>query len=416
MGKIELRQELGRCFLTICYEKEETQDYLISMITENSIPGLLSCRVSYEGSSKILFYDVTNKLSLKDVYQNKNISLKELYDIFCYLSKTLAECRKYFLDEKYLIMNAEYIFFDPIADEYMALYIPNYLNENCNGRYMDLAEFLLDKVDQNDMAAVKITYSFYRMTKIDTFSPEAFKDVIEKELIMADAKEEDVKQEENQQEYSDNHIENAANETVILAEPKYMLICLAMAISLGVVYYLVKERFLYATYILLATILVLALMTYFLIKYVLAKIEQKRDQELENDFKDISVDNYWSDNEETQVFDDRTQVFSDEKEVFTIEKEYSLSWRENSTEKKYRILSFPVVIGKMASEVDCMVQEKSVSRIHARIERKNNRLYILDLNSTNGTFINGVKLNAGEEMEISNETSILIGNVNMRLI
>ena len=55
-----------------------------------------------------------------------------------------------------------------------------------------------------------------------------------------------------------------------------------------------------------------------------------------------------------------------------------------------------------------MLNDQSVSRLHARISRDGNRFFIMDLNSTNGTFRNGMRLetNASEIIEPGDEIGI----------
>ena len=63
---------------------------------------------------------------------------------------------------------------------------------------------------------------------------------------------------------------------------------------------------------------------------------------------------------------------------------------------------------KMAGAVDLVLNDQSVSRLHARISRDGNRFFITDLNSTNGTFRNGMRLepNASEIIEPGDEIGI----------
>ena len=70
----------------------------------------------------------------------------------------------------------------------------------------------------------------------------------------------------------------------------------------------------------------------------------------------------------------------------------------------------PITVGKMAGVVDLVLNDQSVSRLHARISRDGNRFFITDLNSTNGTFRNGMRLepNASEIIEPS-QTPFLPG-------
>ena len=68
----------------------------------------------------------------------------------------------------------------------------------------------------------------------------------------------------------------------------------------------------------------------------------------------------------------------------------------------------PITVGKMAGAVDLVLNYQSVSRLHARISRDGNRFFITDLNSTNGTFRNGMRLepNASEIIEPGDEIGI----------
>lgn len=68
-------------------------------------------------------------------------------------------------------------------------------------------------------------------------------------------------------------------------------------------------------------------------------------------------------------------------------------------------------IGKEKSNCDYIVYDNgSVSRSHADIITRYNHYYIVDLNSTNGTYINGMAIPVEKEFEIKNGTSIKLAN------
>ena len=54
-------------------------------------------------------------------------------------------------------------------------------------------------------------------------------------------------------------------------------------------------------------------------------------------------------------------------------------------------------VGKKKGEVDLVLQDASVSRMHARITNEEGDTYLEDLNSTNGTFQNGQRMRPYEK-------------------
>ncbi|MBE6902074.1 MAG: FHA domain-containing protein [Ruminococcaceae bacterium] len=63
-----------------------------------------------------------------------------------------------------------------------------------------------------------------------------------------------------------------------------------------------------------------------------------------------------------------------------------------------------------ATPNDHIIQNPSVSRAHALIERTNNDYHIIDLYSLNGTFVNGVRLVANEKRHIKDGDTIVFAN------
>ena len=58
------------------------------------------------------------------------------------------------------------------------------------------------------------------------------------------------------------------------------------------------------------------------------------------------------------------------------------------------------VIGKLKSKADILLEEEGISRVHARIQKEGEEYYLYDMNSTNGTFINGRRLGVNEKVPL----------------
>lgn len=69
------------------------------------------------------------------------------------------------------------------------------------------------------------------------------------------------------------------------------------------------------------------------------------------------------------------------------------------------------VLGKDAMHADyCIDNNNSISRKHALISYEGNRVYIQDCNSTNGTYVNGVKLEGQSEVVLNSGDVIKLAN------
>src|SRR4051794_4680256 len=74
--------------------------------------------------------------------------------------------------------------------------------------------------------------------------------------------------------------------------------------------------------------------------------------------------------------------------------------------QRYAINSNPLVLGRW-EDCDIRINDHSVSRRHARIEPQNDSIYAVDLQSTNGTFVNDMpttrtRLKDGDYLRVGN--------------
>jgi hypothetical protein len=60
--------------------------------------------------------------------------------------------------------------------------------------------------------------------------------------------------------------------------------------------------------------------------------------------------------------------------------------------------------------------ERGVSRHHAKLHIKNNRLYIMDLGSTNGTFVGGQQLTPNQSVILHKGDEVLLGRLQVQIL
>ncbi len=94
---------------------------------------------------------------------------------------------------------------------------------------------------------------------------------------------------------------------------------------------------------------------------------------------------------------------------------YHLKALNDKNYQNISITSFPFFIGKLKKNVDYCLEKEVVSRYHAKITMEEEKLYITDLNSTNGTFVNGQALQTYETLAIHDGDEIAFADIKYRM-
>ena len=71
----------------------------------------------------------------------------------------------------------------------------------------------------------------------------------------------------------------------------------------------------------------------------------------------------------------------------------------------------PCTIGKMAGSVDVVIKDSTISRIHAQLTNREGGIYVTDMNSMNGTFKNGLRLEPNETVLIEQGDELRFGRM-----
>ena len=391
---MEITEELGANYLVLEDKVKDEDQYLLRMLTENYIKNLLSCRQGYRNEEPVLKYDVSNMHSLVTEYEHSILSATELENMLLELLSIGARAREYLLDEKNIVYNPEYMFVDVEDDSLNLLYVPYETDEMIalhhmnKGRYYFLADFLLDKVDPNDEKAVKIAYEFYRMSKEELFSLDKFCTYIKR--LRTESREKKATEVDSLRIKS---LEEKEGELYALQKDN--------DIQSG------RES-----------------KKAFSIRSLWKKRKERKEDDIKMPDGIVTVDDYWGASDDEDVIrcsgspaedeeeDDNLTMFFDvsEQEV------HRIVWYENGKEQTKVLTSWPVVLGKQKGTDNLCINDPSVSRRHARLNCRNNSIFIEDLGSKNGTFMNGRKVKSGEEIPISADDRLQLGRVAFSII
>ena len=397
--EVKCRADLYSNYLLVeIPEGIDLQTYAFKMIEKNRIKGVLSTKVRMEDGQGYLYLDIGNRRNLVDIYKDKELDLEEMTKIFQGLLPILEDLKNYLLSEKMILLDPAYIFEEEEENRYGIVILP-WQDDVPN--YRRMAEFFLEKINHKDENGVNAAYHFYRQQSQGLFSINQFMPVLEKENILKrQKKNKDVMVQPPQPvEWYPSEIEEAKTEEEEAEKEatgigKYVFLLLAL-LAMGVQFVnLVPSRIKLSC--IAASLVFLGI--FFLLLF---KKKEMREEKIE-----ISspMQEEWEVGE-TLFFESRD-----------VEDRWKLQWKERGRLKQVVLEDFPCKVGKIKEEVSIVMNDVSVSRVHCQFVKKENKIAIMDLNSTNGTCLNGLPLDSGEIIEIEKNDEILIGKVKVLVV
>ena len=414
MRKTEVisRNEFDKSFLLI--EKDDSEEnYIFKMLAQNNIEGIPECKVRYFDEKTYLAYDVTSKKSLERAYTDCKMNFEDLKELFYGISSIMHGANDYLLDREGFLLQPRYMFWDLETEKLSCLYYPKQEADKAEERYRLLSDFLLDRIDHKDEHAVTIAYHFYKISKEEYFSFDSFIGFLEKEclLVQSESKKKEALRKEEQEIKSGGELfieeETLSNENRCTENPRkwrgavgFMGAGILLTAGYGVVPFL-KE---YAVYVLVPGITMIVVALALFVHTAIAWYKEKTMDMYEEPGEPVRVEDYFQDME------DDVTVFFDQNEYLT------LKWKEGHFSKEYILEEFPVTVGKMKDGVQAVIDDRSISRLHARFRKQGNTIYLQDLDSTNGTYVNENRLFTGEERIIRRGDEIQFGKIIVNVV
>lgn len=356
--------------------RNENKTYAVKMITENPIKGLLRCQKRNINGEMLLYYEITSRQSMKALFERQPFKMCHLQSFFRELKVVNEELAGYLLSVENLFLQPDYIYCDLQANAYFFLFYPG--EESMpEESFQEFVSFVMAHMDAEDMQMVEAVYQMADLfqkqqlvlDEILVWFEENFGETTDRENKINQNKRFDV-QEENQMISSRTEYENQAG---ILSSKRKPLRW--------------NQR----------------IREWFQHKFFAQNTDKKTPDEHERSYRKTP-----------EIFEEEVPVLEDDRTMY-------IPWVENSDNKLYGIgkgnkyhisLShLPLTVGKMAGAVDMVIHEPSVSRLHAKFSREGNRFYITDLNSTNGTFRNGIRLEPNDTQLIEPGDEIGLGKL-----
>ncbi len=444
-----------------CGQKEYAESYSCKLLSGNKVKGILKCSVRYVNGTTCLYYDISSCVPLSQLYQNKRMTYEQVRDLLEQVHGILTELNTYFMEETRLVLMPEFLYYNLTDNKYLGTFYPEY--EAADNPYEPLMDFLLNQIDTEDQQLADRVYQIYEMSEERFFSLEdaihllekgkervsekAAEPFLEKNILPEDyglavepteTAYELFSAEEGKTETERKVTEERKTAKIRFFYPVFMVLAVLGMAGAGAVLYLYELTEEMQLVIQSCMGVMGCCFLFGLVQTLRAarkkQMQQDKGADLQEEFfikedLPVSLENVIDANmnveiarndfpgygKEKQESENRiaqnkfgNTVFFDRDELVE-HKLYALD-RKNKTH--IHLTKFPYTIGKLAGYVDLVLPDDSVSRIHARFDKQDKAVLLTDLNSTNGTFKNGLRMQPQETVEIEPGDEIRFGNVN----
>lgn len=136
------------------------KEYEYRMITGNDIPVFLRCEIRSEDEKESVIYNIDGLISLKELSERNKLKYEEIGLLVLSIRDGMNAVRDYLLSWDGLILNPEYIFYNPDEMSVKFCFYPN-SSIDVFANYTKLSEYLLLFTDYDDDSAVKLVYEIY---------------------------------------------------------------------------------------------------------------------------------------------------------------------------------------------------------------------------------------------------------------
>ena len=342
----------------------------LGMIEHNEIKGFLKPTLKRVDARLQLSYDISSLQPLSRVLEVRTMNTDEIKDFIIDIISATKALEEFLLEASSVVLDPEYIFTDLNLKRFSFLYIPR--SENNKEEMKLLLESILDNINKEDKDCLITVYGMLKECQKKDFVINDLEELLDgNSQIEAD----------KQELVSVNEIETE-NPTECRDKKK-------------------KQ---------------------FNIFGGIFKGNKIKEQTEEEEFLEKVFDGYEPSvsaaclNEEKSVFEVRDEESSNTVLLTDIKLNSSGRVLKSINGKEDIEISYlPFIIGKQDRICDYVLDVEGVSRIHLKFFEKKGLLYAVDLNSRNGTYINGKKLENEENIEMNNGDIVNICGMSYRL-
>ena len=169
--KTSYQRELKRNYLIVETETSEGQGeppFEQKMLEQNQIDGILRFQVRQKDEEVRFFYEITSKQPLSRLLEGQTIQAEQIRALVFGIARSLDHMEQYLLSEKSVLLDPEYLYVDPESLKVWLCLVPG-MECDFPEDYSRFLEYLLGKVDHRDKESVVLAYGLYQETRQENY-------------------------------------------------------------------------------------------------------------------------------------------------------------------------------------------------------------------------------------------------------
>lgn len=435
MRGIEFVQDMYCNYLTIPYEGDE-EDFALRMMTENVAADFLPVELRRLDGQTYLYYNISGMQNMEILYGETPIDRKTFHTFMWQLHETIGDSRELFLPGDGFCLEPAHLFWELGTGRWKFLYVPGQdmrKSEEARGERENLAEFLVMHVDYEDKELADTVYRFYEEVCAGinfpwgepAFSRYALKEESQKIPEQKKGREQETwesgeweitnigegereKTEPAEEEREDgtvhNH-ENAKGQTILS-----ILLCAAAAITFTSGRIMPEMR----KYALAASLLLAAILLATLLNQRRQRAGCKKETYgAESVTEEQPEDSFYKMAAGEEEYEEMSAAAGERTVYMEIQnrQEKKLYGVGKYRRQKISLEQMPCLVGKDKTLANHVITDSTVSRMHAKFSMEGETVWMQDLNSTNGTYHNGMRLAPNEKVALEPEDEVAFGQM-----
>lgn len=423
MQQIRFEQEKMNNYMVVpCVVELDRNSYGEEILEQVKIPGLMNYEIREIDGEQTLYYRLKYRTSLKQVLGDLKMTFELVKNMLSSIVDVLKQTEEYLLDSDAIIWKSEYIFVEVSSGRLSFAYYPKVPSEN--NSLKNLLVELIQYVEKSNQKTYLYLMGFYNLVTNPDYTREQLEQYVAYDCEGNEkADEEEYKKmesiDENSEKKKEASIIKSVSKDINISDnskKSRLATTILAAVNLVVVCLLLFDVWTYQyIWVLIVTLFLL----------FVAFLVTGSGREDEN--PDRIMEEYMNERRKEQGKEYRQQrrrgdvimnsnhaALRENNQRIVVEDYYTGLCLKSMNPKEFDDLIIDtgsIVLGRMKSGCNYLLKQSRISRMHAKIVKKDDGVFLIDLNSTNGTYLNDEKITGGTEYLLKEGDVVSLANI-----